>query len=93
MEASEKRHDQTNTTIRDHQALMRDQQSLPRNHQASIWNIKSQLGQLTTLVNEWLSQQIPNKKPQPHDIIVDTIEDTISEFLESIVEAPRQSGP
>ena len=72
MEASEKRHDETNAMIMEHQNLMRDQQALLRNHQALIQNIEAQLGQLTTLVNEKLSPKVTEKKPQPHVMVTET---------------------
>lgn len=64
MEASEKRHDATNATI--------------RNQQVSIQDIKTQLGHLTKLVNEWLLAKNSNLKPQLHIMEISTKEDTIS---------------
>ena len=90
MEASKKRHDETDATIRDQHVLMRDQQAFLRNHQSSIQNIEAQLGQLTTLVNERLSPQIPDKKPQPHVMAMDTKDDTNFEFLEALEEETKQ---
>ena len=50
MEASKKRHDAIDSSV--------------KNHQASIKNIETQLGQLTTLVNERLPPKNPNQRPQ-----------------------------
>ena len=72
---------------------MRDQQALLRNHQSSIENIKAQLGQLTTLVNERLSTKMSDKKPQPQVMVIDIEEDIVSEFLESLEFEPHQLGP
>ena len=72
---------------------MRDKQSLLRNHQASFQNIEAQLGKLTTLVNERLSPQVLDKKPQPHVMAIETEEDTIAEFLEALEKEPIQLEP
>ena len=52
MKASEKRHDAIDPNM--------------RNHQASITNIETQLGKLTTLVNERLPPRNQDQKSLPH---------------------------
>ena len=82
MEASEKRHDATDSAIMEQQTFM-------KNQQASIHNLEVQLGQLATLVHEKLSPKNPEVKAQSHVMAIDTEEDTISEFLEALEEEPQ----
>ncbi|XP_023747601.1 uncharacterized protein LOC111895768 [Lactuca sativa] len=72
---------------------MIDQKASLRNHQASIQNLEVQVGQLTTLMSNKLSSQFPEKKAQPHVMVIDTEEEAISEFLEALKEEPKPSGP
>ena len=53
-----KRHDTTDTNV--------------RNHQASINNIETQLGQLTTFANKRLPPKNPDPKAQPHVMAIYT---------------------
>ncbi|XP_052623636.1 uncharacterized protein LOC128128938 [Lactuca sativa] len=100
MEASEKRHDVTDTAMKEqrtimknHHAMMIDQQALIKNQQASINNLEVQLGQLTTLVNEKMVPKNPEKKTQSHVIAIDTEEEAIFEFLEALEVEPQQPDP
>ncbi|XP_023741787.1 uncharacterized protein LOC111889862 [Lactuca sativa] len=100
MEASEKRHEATDsaideqrTLIKNHHAMMIEQQTLIKNQQASINNLEIELGQLTILVHEKMSPKIPEKKIQSHVMAIGTEEETISEFLEALEVEQKQPDP
>ena len=75
MEAFEKRHDTTDITM--------------INHQGSIKNIKTQLEQLTTLMNERLPPKSPNPNSQPHVMVISTEERPHSNAIEIHSEASK----
>nr|KAJ0195910.1 hypothetical protein LSAT_V11C700375850 [Lactuca sativa] len=100
MEASERRHEDTNVVLKEHMNMMKEQhkmmiaqQASLRNHQASIQSLEVQVGQLTTLVNNKLSSQFPEKKVQSHVMAIDTEKEAISKFLEALEVEPRPSEP
>ncbi|KAL7593720.1 uncharacterized protein LOC111911455 [Lactuca sativa] len=100
MEASEKRHDDTDAVLKEHMKMMKEQQTMMidqqaslRNHQASIHNLEVQIGQLTTLVSNKLSSQFPEKNAKSHVMMIDTEEEEISEFLEELEVEPKQPDP
>lgn len=79
MEASEKRHDDTNATL--------------RNQQASISNIETRVEQLTKLVHERLILSKSELKPQPHVMEISTEEDINSKPLVILNAATRKPDP